>query len=250
VLREKASRQAVRGDHQVFDHLLGAGSFARGKFDQRVAVEHRTSLPRLEGEGAMLATHRVHGLFHAILQAALLVNSRHLGDRRRWSRRAVEPRCHAVVRQPGALNHDGAIDRGLPDRSVRCNDHLRHHRQSFLRGGQRRAIGRQHLREHREDLGGGVDRRGVGPGVAVHRGADRDERIDVGDGNKDLHRTVGERLGVRQLVEIARIVVVDRGSRGGRAGRGSTGRCREGGRGGSREWRSRGPVRRLACVEM
>ena len=38
-----------------------------------------------------------------------------------------------------------------------------------------------------------------------------DERVDVGDRDEDLHRAVGERLGDGELVEVARIVVVDRG---------------------------------------
>ena len=46
--------------------------------------------------------------------------------------------------------------------------------------------------------------------VVVDGGVLPDERVDVGDGDEDPHRAAGQRLGDRELVEVARIVVVDR----------------------------------------
>ena len=74
----------------------------------------------------------------------------------------------------------------------------------------RSSIGRQPLGQHREDLGRGVDGRRVGAGVAVDRAALRDRRVHVGHGHEQLHRPSGEGLGHRELVEVARVVVVDR----------------------------------------
>ena len=48
------------------------------------------------------------------------------------------------------------------------------------------------------------------PGVRVDRRALGDERVDIGHGHEDLHRPGGKALADRELVEIARIVVVDR----------------------------------------
>ena len=46
--------------------------------------------------------------------------------------------------------------------------------------------------------------------VAVDRGVLSYQRVDVGDGDKDFHRTARHGFGDRKLIEIARIVVVDR----------------------------------------
>jgi hypothetical protein len=46
--------------------------------------------------------------------------------------------------------------------------------------------------------------------MTVDGGAGLHERIDVRDCHEDLHRAVRGRLGHRELIEIARVVVVDR----------------------------------------
>jgi hypothetical protein len=46
--------------------------------------------------------------------------------------------------------------------------------------------------------------------VQVHRRSPERDDVHVGDGDEDLHVAVRERLGNRELIEIARVVVVDR----------------------------------------
>jgi hypothetical protein len=51
------------------------------------------------------------------------------------------------------------------------------------------------------------------PGVLIEWRADADERIDIRDGYQDSRRAVIGTFTDRQLIEIARIVVVDRAPR-------------------------------------
>jgi len=46
--------------------------------------------------------------------------------------------------------------------------------------------------------------------VRVGRRAEVDERVHVGDADADFDRAVGEALGYFDLIEIARLAVVDR----------------------------------------
>jgi hypothetical protein len=103
-----------------------------------------------------------------------------------------------------------AIHVGGDDLAARRDRHLDDDRETFLALVQRREIRRQPLRQHREDLRVGVHRRRVGARMTVDGAAGLHERIDVGDRHEDLHRAVRGRLGHRELIEIARVVVVDR----------------------------------------
>jgi hypothetical protein len=91
--------------------------------------------------------------------------------------------------------------------------HLDHERRARFVLHERGEIGGEPLGQHREDLGRCVDRRGVGAGVVVDRRAARDHRVDVG--NRDPHdgEPIGSAFGDAQLIEIARVVVVDRAPR-------------------------------------
>ena len=75
---------------------------------------------------------------------------------------------------------------------------------------ERRQVSGELLRKHREDLGGRVNGRGVGPRVAIDRRAFLDDRVDVGHRDENLHRAARGWHRDRELVEIARIIVVDR----------------------------------------
>ena len=72
-----------------------------------------------------------------------------------------------------------------------------------------RQIGRELLRQHRKNLRSGVDGGGVAAGVIVDRGAALHECVDVRNCNQNLDRSLRKRLGDGELVQIARIVIVD-----------------------------------------
>ena len=69
-------------------------------------------------------------------------------------------------------------------------------------------IGRQALRQHGEDLGGRVDRRRVDGSVLIDGRVTVDQRVDVGDGHEDTDAVLA-RFGDRELIEVARVLVVD-----------------------------------------
>src|ERR1019366_6000751 len=88
--------------------------------------------------------------------------------------------------------------------------HLDDDRQPLLTFGERREVSGKLLRKHRKDLGGRVNGRGVSPRVTIDRGTFLDDRVDVGHRDEKLNRTALGWHRDRELVEIARIVVVDR----------------------------------------
>ena len=76
--------------------------------------------------------------------------------------------------------------------------------------GQGREIRRYLFGQHREDLRRRVDRRRIVVCMIVDRRAALDQRIDIRHRHQQLRGSFGERLGRRHLIEIERVVVVDR----------------------------------------
>jgi hypothetical protein len=103
-----------------------------------------------------------------------------------------------------------AATRGGSGLAVRGNHHFHHDGRAIFVGIQRRQIRGQPLGQHREDFGGGVNRGRVALRMLIQRRARGNQRVDVGDRHQDFGPAVWQFLGHGQLVEIARVVVVDR----------------------------------------
>ena len=213
-LRLQVSRgDPVGRDHEVLDQLLGPVLLVRPEVGEQVAVEHGPGLDGLEAQRAPLMPQRLHGLRDPILDPELLVEPRDRGEARGRGRGPVEPGGDAVVRELGAVPHPGAVDLGGGDRPVAADRHLDDGGQPRLVLTEGREIGRELLGQHREDLGRGVDRGRVGPRVAIDGRARLDQRVDVGDRDEHLDRPLAplaHRGGDGELIEVARVVVVDR----------------------------------------
>ena len=158
----------------------------------------------------MLVPRDLHRLGDAVLKSELRVQARHRRDPRRRGALPVEPGGHRVVGQLRAVPHDRAVDLGRARRPVGAQRHLDDEREALLPLAERGEIGREPLGQHGEDPPGRVDGRRVGPRVAVERRTAADQRVDVRDRDEDLHLPGGQRLGDGELVEVARVVVVDR----------------------------------------
>ena len=218
----------VGRDHEVLDQLLGAVLLVRPEVGDQVAVEHGPGLPRLEAQRAPLVPEGLHGLRDPILDPQLLVEPRDGGEARGGGPGPVEPGRDAVVRELGAVPHERAVHVGRGDRPVGADHHLDDDRQPRLVLTEGREIGRELLGQHREDLGRGVDRGRVGPCVPIDGRARLHQRVDVGDRDEHLDRPLAHRRGDGELIEVARVVVVDRApqeiakvpDRGARVGRG------------------------------
>ncbi len=166
---------------------------------------------RLQAQRAALVPQPLHRLRGSVLDAELLLEPGHRRQRRRRGRRAVEPGGDAVVGELRAIQDERAIDVRALHRAVGADRHLDDDGQALLTLAEGGQVSRELLGKHREDLGGRVDGRRVGPRMAVDGGAELDGGIDVGDRDQDLHLSVGLRLRDRELIEVARVVVVDRG---------------------------------------
>ncbi len=137
---------------------------------------------------------------------------------RRFGQRAVavDPCRQRVVGQLRVVAYRRPVQGGLRDRGVGRDDHLGHDGEPVLAGIERGQIGRQALGQHRKHPRRRVDGGGVGPGVGVDGRALRDQGIDIGHRHEDLHCAGRHRLAGGELIEIERVVVVDRtpGQRG------------------------------------
>ncbi len=210
---EIARRDRVHRDHEVLDQLPGAVLPLLLEVGELVADEHSARLDSFEIECALPVPHRAQLLRGGVLPAQILCES---GDRRERGRRrrlALQPGGDTVVSELGVIAHCGAVDLRPVESSIRADFELDDHRQPILVLHQRGELRRQALRKHRIDPGRGVDRRRVDAGVAVDGRASGHQRVDVGDRDPQTKGAVGPALADRQLVEVPRIVVVDRAPR-------------------------------------
>ena len=178
-------------------------------------------------------TQLVERLRRAVLNPELFLHFRHRRSRRRQRTLVREPGADALVGELRAVPHHRGVHVGRFQIALLTDDVLDDDGEAVLLIGERREIGRQLLRQHGKDDGRRVHRRRVLRRVTidcrsfVHRG------IDVGDGDEDLHVAVRRRLGDRQLIEVARLVVVDRAPRASaKVARGAPGRLRRSAEGG------------------
>ena len=208
---EEARRDAVGGDHEVLDQVLGAVVALLLEVGH-LAVDHdRARLPGLEVERPLLVAQAAQAAGGLVLELHLVGDPRHRGHPGRHRPLAFEPGGHRVVSELGAVVDAGLVDVRGGDRAVGGDRHLDHDRQPVLPLVERGDAGRQALGEHGEGVAGGVDRGGVLPRVGVDRRAGVHQILDVRDGHPHLDAAAGELRGDLQLVEVPGVVVVDRG---------------------------------------
>ena len=97
----------------------------------------------------------------------------------------------------------------FPTAPSAANLHLDHDGQPFLAVGKRREVGRELFWKHREDFGGGINRGGVCPRVVIDSRALSYDRVYVRHRDENPH-CAAELLRDRKLIEVERIIVVDR----------------------------------------
>ena len=166
-----------------------------------------------EPERPLLAPHPLQCLRHAVLDAQLLI---HAADGSRAGGRrppALEPGGDAVIGELGAVHDYRSIDDGGVHGAGGGDSHVDDEAQALLSLGERAEIGGEPLGKHGEDFRRGVDARRVGARMLIERRADSHHRVDVRNRDKNLHPPAALRLRHRQLIEIARVVVVDRAPR-------------------------------------
>ena len=190
--------------------VLGAIVLRGLQINQRRALVDRLSLERRQLERPLLVPHALEPLRGTVLDTQLLVHAAHCGDGRRRRPLAIEPGRDAVVGELGSIHHHGAVDVGGTDAAIGRNRELDDHAEPLHALRQAGDVERQPLGQHRERLCGGIHRGRVGTGVHVDGRARRNRGIDVGYGHEDPDRAARERLGHGELIQVTRIVVVDR----------------------------------------
>ena len=127
---------------------------------------------------------------------------------RRW-RFVFEPHSDRIVGELGAVTNQCPTNRSVGDISVGRDIELYHHRQTILTLPERSEIGGELVGEHREDRHAGVDGGGIGRRVCIGGGANLNERLDVSDADPYADGIVGQQFREFDLVEIARLTIVD-----------------------------------------
>ena len=205
-----ARGDAVGRDHEVLDQLRRPVPLLLLEVDD-VAVGHdRARLEHLEVERAVLVPAGRERLRDAILQPDLRIDAGCGGHRRGHGSLAVEPGPDAAVGELRLVPDARAVDVGRRDRPVVAHDKVDHHGEALLVVRQRREVGRELLGEHRKDARRRVDGRRVSAGVGVDRGVPADERVHFRNGDEHAYPATGKLLRDGELIEVARVVVVDR----------------------------------------
>ena len=210
VRRQKARGADVGRNHDFLDQLACPVVFLLPDANHFFALEHGARLKGLELQRALALPLPAQLLGQRILRPQLRLQARNGRCGGRQAALAFNPGSDGVVGQLGLIAHQRAPDSRTCQHAVGAENNFSYQRQPVLAGIERGEIGRQALRQHRENARRGVDRGRVEPGMVVNRRTLFDQRIDVGNGHQQLHRTVRQHFADRQLVQVQRIVVVDR----------------------------------------
>ena len=208
-LEELRDRDVAR-DHEILDQVARVILVHDLEVDDLAVLRDRRRLDRLELERAVAHALGLEPLRRLVLELELLGQHLVAGDllRRRARRRARRRRRRR--RASRGCEPSRGRRRTRSTSPLRVDHRLDRDREAVLAFVERRAVRRQLFGQHRKDVDAGVDRRAVGERVLVDRRALRHERIDVGDGDDEPDIAVGQPLRDLDLVEIARLVVVDR----------------------------------------
>ena len=153
---------------------------------------------------------RLQLLRDLILEMEVFGQAGDAGDPGRDRAGVFQPRGHTVVRQLRAIANLRPVVVRLLQQAGTVENQLSHDGQAVGAQTEGGEVGRKLLGQHREDRRHGVDGGGVLPRMAVEGRLFRDQRVDVGNGDQDLDGSLGQRFGHGELVQVARIVVVDR----------------------------------------
>ena len=123
---------------------------------------------------------------------------------------ARQPRRHVFVDELRVVAHQRAVHLLAADLAARIDHELDDQRRAIDVRKERREIVREALGEHRKDGEARVERRRRARGVLVDRAVLRHEGVDVGDADQNANVAVRQALAHLDLIEIARLAVVDR----------------------------------------
>ena len=209
VLRQKLRRAGVGGNHELFDQLARTVLLLLADTDHALALEHGARLEGLQIQRALLAPARAHTLRHGVLRAQLLVHAGHGACGSGQVALALNPRRHGVVGQLGLVAHARAVYGAMADGAIHADHHLGDDGEALLTRVERGEVGREALGQHGKHPRRGVDRSGIDVRVQVNGRVLFDQRIHIGHGDKNFHRSVAHITASGQLVQVERVVVVD-----------------------------------------
>ncbi len=209
--RQIAGNHSVRSDHEVLDDALGPVLLLHFEATDCIAIEYWPRLNRLEGQRSLSVPECRHVLCYLVLQAQVPVKSSCGADRPRGGAVPVQPCGHAVVGELRAIADARPEDIGALKRAVGAQCHLNDDGQPLFPGIQGGEVGGQLLGKHGEDLGRRVDRSRVVPRVPIDGRSIPDEGIHISHCDEDPAPASWHGLSNGELIQIAGVVVVDRG---------------------------------------
>ncbi len=150
-------------------------------------------------------------LGHFILNADLLVKARQRSDPLRSRPFAFKPRGNTIIGELCPVTNNSPVEIPLGNGRLLIDDTLDDHCQTLFALTKRCKIGGERLGQHGEDLCSGVNRRCIVLGVAVDGRFFLYNSVNIGDRNQYLHRSTLQRFRHCKLIQVFRVVVVDRG---------------------------------------
>ena len=210
VLEQEDGDRPVGRNHEVLDQVARPVAPRDREIDHLAIHHHRRRLDALEIECSRQAPRSAQPLRRVVLHAHLFAERRPAGDCLRRGAVALEPGADRVVGKLCAVVDECSVDERVAECAVARDIELDDDGKAILAFVERGEVGRQSLGQHRKDGDASVDGCRVGRRVLVRRGAERDERLDVGNADADANTAVSQRLAHLDLVEVARAAVVDR----------------------------------------
>ena len=210
MLGQKTRIAPIRSDHEFFDQLPCPVMGLLCQPNHPIVLEDRARLMRLEFKSPLRMALRAKRLRHAVLERQLLRNGRDSRCCLGQGGCALQPRRHRVIGELALVSHLSTHHAAPFNRAIAGKMEFAHQCQAVLIGIERSEVGTQSLRQHRKHPGRRVDRRCVAPGVIVDRRTFPDQRIHIGNRYKYAQTPFPLLLADGQLIEVARIIVIDR----------------------------------------
>ena len=208
---QESSGDAVGRDHETLDDVPCAIGRLDLKLLHRSVGHDGLDLGAVEVECAFLLAAGAQQRGQAVLRAELTFEIRHAAECRRRGPIAFQPGGHSGIRELRVIPHRRAIDLS-GHIAIGADTHVHDQRGAILVFVERGPVCRERFRQHREDSRRRVDGRRVRSRVIVQGRSLGHEGVDVGHGDEQPNPLVVFDRHL-ELIEIFRLVVVDRGPR-------------------------------------
>ena len=209
VCGQKTGGAAVGDDHEFFNQLAGPVLHLLPDVGDAVAFKQGFGLEGFKLQRAFGPAQHAQLLGQLVLQAQLGAHALDKASGLGQFAFPFDPGRYRVIGQFGFVAHPGPVDGGGDQDAVFAEHHVVDQRHAVLVRVERSQVGAQAFGQHGKHHRRGVDRGGVGAGMLVDGRAFFDQGVDIGNGHHHPHLALVQGLDASELIQVARVVVVD-----------------------------------------